>query len=572
MNVSIDYEYDPLNRLVKATYTDPNNPAAGERTYEYTYDAVGNRLSQTITIDGLAATTNYLYDAANRLLEAGGHTYTYDNNGNLLSDGVNTYAYDTANRLVSVFGPSSSVTYKYRCNGVSRDAWGITGCKSDRVSQTVNGVTTYYTLDQAAGLTQVLEDGANAYLYGAGRIAQVNTTGTEYFLGDALGSVRQMTDAAGAVTLAKVYDPYGVAIQSVGSSTTSYGFTGEMSDSTGLLYLRARYYAADTGRFISRDIWGGDANMPISYNRWAYGYQNPLRYSDSEGNSPQTAGHNYDGYMCPSSYRWGGWAGWGDDLFSIENCRKLVGIADRASRFGDKSGLPEMETWYYQLSERLNKDGYSQASKNLKHYLDGTGSSNPSDTPFQLDQAFVDNNVMKYSQVTDKINQLVNWFTNVNSGCGVSTVNPSIYSVPIRMDFEYLATRWGYIPNYELAGATASFRLDAVISGQNTSWAVPIGLDWIVKVHVVTLDYYDFHPKIQPPSYGINGPIIPDEWGKLLATANLAKEYFFRGDSYQTYNTWAWNAKSNDPVPGEWTKVGCIGEGYPDLRGTCWPE
>jgi len=36
----------------------------------------------------------------------------------------------------------------------------------------VAGVTTTYTLDLAAGLTQVLADGTHTYLYGNGRIAQ----------------------------------------------------------------------------------------------------------------------------------------------------------------------------------------------------------------------------------------------------------------------------------------------------------------------------------------------------------------------------------------------------------------
>ncbi len=56
-------------------------------------------------------------------------------------------------------------------------------------------MTTNYTLDLAAGLTQVVDDGTNTYLYGNGRIAQVDST-TEYFLGDALGSVRQLADSA----------------------------------------------------------------------------------------------------------------------------------------------------------------------------------------------------------------------------------------------------------------------------------------------------------------------------------------------------------------------------------------
>jgi len=62
-------------------------------------------------------------------------------------------------------------------------------------------------MDLNAGLTQALSDGTNNYIYGVGRIAQVNTSGTEYFLGDALGSVRQLTNASGAISYAHAYDP-----------------------------------------------------------------------------------------------------------------------------------------------------------------------------------------------------------------------------------------------------------------------------------------------------------------------------------------------------------------------------
>jgi hypothetical protein len=37
------------------------------------------------------------------------------------------------------------------------------------------------------------------------------------------------------------------------------------------------------GRFTSRDTWGGDANKPISFNRWEYVYGNPVNYSDPAG-------------------------------------------------------------------------------------------------------------------------------------------------------------------------------------------------------------------------------------------------------------------------------------------------
>jgi hypothetical protein len=48
-----------------------------------------------------------------------------------------------------------------------------------------------------AGLTQVLADGDYSYLYGQGRIAQFDGADFDYFLGDALGSVRQLADETG---------------------------------------------------------------------------------------------------------------------------------------------------------------------------------------------------------------------------------------------------------------------------------------------------------------------------------------------------------------------------------------
>jgi hypothetical protein len=68
----------------------------------------------------------------------------------------------------------------------------------DRLQQTVNGSPTRYVLDPAAGLTQVLSDGANTYLYGNERLAQYQA-GMQYFGPDGLGSVRQIYHASGQV-------------------------------------------------------------------------------------------------------------------------------------------------------------------------------------------------------------------------------------------------------------------------------------------------------------------------------------------------------------------------------------
>jgi YD repeat-containing protein len=137
--ITITYQYDGLKWLTAAGTSDGSY-------YHYEYNAVGNRLSESTQ----AKTTNYAYDQANRLTSAGGVSYTWDANGNLLDDGVNEYGYDHAIRLVAISNQLSVISYAYNGQG-------------DQVSQTVDSVTTY-SLNLAAGLTQVLADGTNSYL------------------------------------------------------------------------------------------------------------------------------------------------------------------------------------------------------------------------------------------------------------------------------------------------------------------------------------------------------------------------------------------------------------------------
>ena len=149
--------------------------------------------------------------------------------------------------------------------------------------QTVNGATTNYTLDLNTDLTQVLANGANTYLYGMGRIAQQNAGGTDYFLPDALGSVRQLASIVGTVSRIQSYEPFGELLAANGARTTPYGFAGEWADATGLTYLRARYYGPQWGRFLSRDPFPGYSTWPQSQNPYAYGLNNPALYTDPSG-------------------------------------------------------------------------------------------------------------------------------------------------------------------------------------------------------------------------------------------------------------------------------------------------
>jgi len=282
---TINYVYDPLYRLTEANYSDG-------LYFRYTYDAVGNRLTEkkcAILPCGTPITNTYTYDIANRLTSVNGQTYTWDNNGNLLNDGTSTYVYDAANRLVSVSNQSSVSSYQY--NGLG-----------DRVSQTVNSATTNYALDLNAGLTQVLADGTNTYLYGNGRIGELQPAGFAYHLGDALGSVRQLVDAGGGVTLARSYEPYGTTLPSGGTGSSVFAFAGEQTDSTGLSYNRARYYSPTLGRFFQQDSWGGDFNSPMTQHGYLYAYANPILYTDPSGHDPWWCDDQADPESCRQSY------------------------------------------------------------------------------------------------------------------------------------------------------------------------------------------------------------------------------------------------------------------------------
>ena len=81
--------YDPLYRLTSASSNDGD-------LFQYIYDTVGNRLTET-TIGNV--TLNYTYDNANRLSNAEGVSYTWDDNGNLLSDGVTAYMLKTVKTI-----------------------------------------------------------------------------------------------------------------------------------------------------------------------------------------------------------------------------------------------------------------------------------------------------------------------------------------------------------------------------------------------------------------------------------------------------------------------------------------
>jgi RHS repeat-associated protein len=165
----------------------------------------------------------------------------------------------------------------------------------NRLAKTANGVTTRYLVDDLnpTGYAQVVEEVVNGtvertYTYGLQRIDVnqiINNTWTASFYGyDGGGSVRQLTNAAGAVTDTYAYDAFGNKISSTGTTPNEFLYRGEQYDpDLGLYYLRARYYNATTGRFLSRDPEDGKPIDPKSLHKYLYADGDPINGIDPTG-------------------------------------------------------------------------------------------------------------------------------------------------------------------------------------------------------------------------------------------------------------------------------------------------
>ena len=276
-NRTVVYTYDELHRLIEEHIVDGVH---GDQTITYTYDHVGNRLSKT-DADG---TTQYTYDANNRLLTAGEWTYTYDNNGNMIqkTTGSETwsYEYDYENRLVKVIAPDGSeILYSYDCDGVL-------------VSRTEEGVAVTYTVDKEVEYHHVLEEIDDAgtvirsYVYGDKLIYEIRDGQDYYYHGDHLNTTRVLTDGSGNVVARYAFNAFGNALWQEGAVETAYQLAGEpVDESTGLQYLRARWLDVETSRFATMDDYQGNPQDPFSINAYLYANSDSSSNIDPSGHS-----------------------------------------------------------------------------------------------------------------------------------------------------------------------------------------------------------------------------------------------------------------------------------------------
>jgi RHS repeat-associated protein len=284
---NVNYLYDNLHRLARETIT--NAPQGINGVVNYIYDPVGNRQTRTSSVTGIA-NQSFVYDANDRLTSD-----IYDNNGNTVSGTITqppgntpevvSDAYDFENHLVNRNNGSVQITYDGDGN---------------KVRETANGHTVSYLVDDRnpTGYAQVLDeltDGAvtRTYTYGHDLISQDQSIGNNWSLSfygyDGHGNVRLLTNSAAQATDTYTYDAFGQLLQSTGSTSNDYRYSGEQLDPTlGLYYLRARYLQISCGRFWTADSHVGNGAEPRSLHKYVYGDADAVNRTDHSGRSSLT--------------------------------------------------------------------------------------------------------------------------------------------------------------------------------------------------------------------------------------------------------------------------------------------
>ncbi|MBI3560334.1 MAG: RHS domain-containing protein [Gammaproteobacteria bacterium] len=270
------YTYDDLYRL--KTASNPS-PLFSE---DYTYDAVGNRLSDSKT------TGTWGYNENNQLIGVDNITYDYDANGNMVkktnaTDPTQTrnYVFDINDRLVEIRDQNNTliVTYTY-------DPFGR------RIAKDTGGNKTYFLYADEGLIAEADANGVVTKQYGykpnstwvTDPIYLNEGANTYYYQNDHLGTSQKLLASNGSVVWNSKSDAFGnTQIDPASTITNNLRFSGQYYDAESRLnYNLNRYYDPQIGRYISSDPIGLSGGI----NGYVYVENNPFQWVDPSGLAP----------------------------------------------------------------------------------------------------------------------------------------------------------------------------------------------------------------------------------------------------------------------------------------------
>lgn len=328
--------YDANNRLTSEMVTQPEVSGATPTTWTaYTYDAANNRVTKTVTrtlageepvSDEDTGHWSYTYNAANQLTawekrSAAGElvqksaAVSYDAAGNRSSQtvtestaatvpsgtppaakpGTTNYAWDAQDRLLGVTLPDGSqhrYEYDYRTRRVGTSS--TTGGVTKQTAIVFSGGLSVAEWESSTGSLPVsptveytrgpdMGGGVGGLLYSLRD--ESGTVTPKYNLSNGRGDIVAQSNQSAALTWTASYEAYGKRTKETGENKDKQRGNSKDEDPTGLLNEGFRYRDLETGVWMSRDpagfVDGPNVYAYVKQNPW--GHFDPLGLMDSIG-------------------------------------------------------------------------------------------------------------------------------------------------------------------------------------------------------------------------------------------------------------------------------------------------
>lgn len=252
------FGYDAANQLLSATVT---NSGSLINTFGYSYDPLGNRLTEQAGTTNHTATYNSLNQLSTTTAPSTTRTNEWDAKDRLVAVNVGDqrteFAYDGMGRMVSI---------RHLTNGVEASFRRFVWCDNDICEER----------NAAGSITK------RFYQQGMKRETGPNI-GSYFYTRDHLGSIRELTDGGGNVRARYEYDPYGRRVRTTGDAEADFGFAGTFrAAEVNLCLTPFRAYEPELGRWLSRDPLS-NAEVEEGPNLYAYVENNPINLIDPLG-------------------------------------------------------------------------------------------------------------------------------------------------------------------------------------------------------------------------------------------------------------------------------------------------
>ncbi|MFA4987170.1 MAG: RHS repeat-associated core domain-containing protein [Candidatus Brocadiia bacterium] len=279
---SVDWEYDPLERLTGETRT-------GVRAYiaSYAFDAAGNRTNATLN----NVSTDYVYNVCNAVVSetTGGNSINcfHDSNGNLTSDSVgNSYVFDYRDRLAG-YANGGTLSYRYlhpyEDERAIRTAYAGTPVWSEFTFWTLGVESNVYVMEQGGvpyereRFTHSAELGLHSLTVPPGQ----QSAGYYPYLSDVEGNVIGLSDNLGNWRNSYEYGAWGASVYSGGQNPVPNEmlFASSRFDAESSMYdMGSREYSRSLARF--------SAPLALESTGWsgyAYATDNPVNFANEGG-------------------------------------------------------------------------------------------------------------------------------------------------------------------------------------------------------------------------------------------------------------------------------------------------